>query len=82
MAWIEYTFDKTVKVAFNLDFSDINTIRVDTSDRENDENWYVFVGYKGRETLDTVFEGTQVECLRIYDRFVEGLNVEKLEAWS
>ena len=79
--WVEATTHQGEKSLVNL--KQISEITIGNYGGEKvEEICRVLVRYDTTSTARTIYSGTQVECLRIYDKLVEMLKPIKLEPWG
>ena len=65
----------------NLDDGRSIYIQIYTEQPASDLNLSVWITYIG-DTTYRLFMGTEVECIRIIDRFSEKFNAQVLDAWD
>ena len=79
--WVEATTFQGEKSLVNL--KQITEITIGNYEGENiEEICRVLIRYDTTSKARTIYSGTQVECLRIYDALTEKLNPLKLEPWE
>ena len=79
--WIEATTYQGEKSLVNL--KQMSEIVIGNYDDEKiEEVCRVLVRYDTASAARTIYSGTQVECLRIYDKLAETLKPIKLEPWE
>ena len=82
MPWVKEKVNTHVDYdLFNLDFSKIKIMYVWPGKTEEDL-WNLSIIYFGDESGYSIYQGTQVACMRLRDKLAENLNPIELEAWS
>ena len=72
---------KNYQRIINLDDGRSIYIQTHTKQPESDLDLSVWITYNGATTY-RIFMGTEVECIRIIDKFSEKFNAQVLDAWG
>ena len=64
----------------NLESGNRINIDIKKEQADTDMNLHVWFSANGTETL--IFTGTQIECIRVIDKFSEKLNASKIIPWE
>lgn len=59
-----------------------NRIYIDTVKNQTDSNLNLYVWFRANATDTAIFTGTEVECIRVIDKFAEKLNAAKIQPWE
>lgn len=59
-----------------------NRIYIDIVKNQSDENLDLHIWFTANQTETKIFTGTQVECMRVIDKFAEKLNAAKINPWE
>ena len=70
------------KYSLLLNLETGNRIYIDVKKRQADTDLNLHVWFTANQTETLIFTGTQVECMRVIDKFAEKLNAAKIDAWE
>lgn len=59
-----------------------NRIYIDTTKGQLDTDLNLHVWFTANQTETLIFTGTEVECIRVIDKFAKKLSAEKVEPWK
>ena len=69
----------TYDMLLNLETGKVH-ITLQSGQADTDLNTHVWFTANKTETL--IFTGTEVECIRVIDKFAEKLNASKIQPWA
>ena len=70
------------KYSILLNLETGNRIYIDIKKGQANTNLNLHVWFTANQTETLIFTGTQVECMRVIDKFAEKLNAAKIDAWE
>ena len=59
-----------------------NRIYIDTRKKQEDTDLNLHVWLTANQMETIIFTGTEVECIRVIDKFAEKLNAAKMQPWE
>ena len=59
-----------------------NRIYIDTLKDQSDTDLDLHVWFTANQTETKIFTGTQIECMRVIDKFSDKLNAAKINPWE